>query len=556
MKTYLTGDSFSSRNHERDMKAVNRFESATFGLLIASGVLGIYLAARSILHVGIGWDTDIDTYASIQVRSLPDSISLDEAANQVISTSEHYGILIQVLADFLHRLSGSSITSESGWLDTYQGSDWSERFKWQAVVTLTLAVIATAILSQVTFLLSKSRLTGATVWALLLSLPTFLGLAIVNFKDLPVSSGITIVCCALALLMAQPIKASRVVTSCGLFGFGASISLGVRAGSWPLILGISFFVALSVGLVAKNYSRQTILRNIFVVTVLGFAISFIFLFLLNPFARIDLISWLLDSAVIMNRYPHIVETLTLGSMIPSQEIPWWYFPSWFAAQVPLVALFLIFIGLILFVLKFFKIRSSTPENNLLWLLPFIAVVFMAIAIPLSGSTLYDGIRQLSFATPSIITIATIGLMQLQTSKTFNRSIGHVVTAMLVIAVGLNLLAIAQWSPYMYGYLNPLAQPRNAERRWEIDYWGVSAQEGVSRLRELGFSSVTARPTPRTSTMVGSVDEHYIKGSFGMYQFLIRRDSQIPAECEELFRIKRDGLTLGIGAKCPKSGLDE
>ena len=53
--------------------------------------------------------------------------------------------------------------------------------------------------------------------------------------------------------------------------------------------------------------------------------------------------WLLDSAVIMNRYPHIVETLTLGSMIPSQEIPWWYFPSWFAAQVPLVALFLIFI---------------------------------------------------------------------------------------------------------------------------------------------------------------------------------------------------------------------
>ena len=113
---------------------------------------------------------------------------------------------------------------------------------------------------------------------------------------------------------------------------------------------------------------------------------------------------------------------------------------------------------------------------------------------------------------------------------------------------------------MYGYLNSLAQPRNAERRWEIDYWGVSAQEGVSRLRELGLSPITARPTPRTSTMVGSKDEHYIKvannGCFGMYQFLIRRDSQIPAECEELFRVKRDGLTLGIGAKCPKSVLNE
>jgi hypothetical protein len=98
-------------------------------------------------------------------------------------------------------------------------------------------------------------------------------------------------------------------------------------------------------------------------------------------------------------------------------------------------------------------------------------------------------------------------------------------------------------------VNPVAG-RNADTRsWELDYWGVSAREGVRRLERLGLARIHVQPNDEVGIQWGALPGRTVPGrGEGLYVFL-RDNRAADFGCAVIFSIKRDGHLLGEGARC-------
>ena len=125
---------------------------------------------------------------------------------------------------------------------------------------------------------------------------------------------------------------------------------------------------------------------------------------------------------------------------------------------------------------------------------------------------------------------------------------------LVVVVAASLWASVRWAPYAYAFVNPVAGHDKEGRDWDLDYWGVSAREGVERLRELGYSPVYIEPYAGVARPFGGSAEYPEPerpsgGRPGLYVY-VRWSHAADFGCTVLFTIERDGHVLGEGARCP------
>jgi len=125
----------------------------------------------------------------------------------------------------------------------------------------------------------------------------------------------------------------------------------------------------------------------------------------------------------------------------------------------------------------------------------------------------------------------------------------------VVVVAASLAASIRWAPYAYAFVNPVAGRNKDGRSWELDFWGVSTREGIRRLRDAGMTTIYVSPTSEVGVPYGAIDQRVsldglpVRGDqTGLYVFL-RWDRAADYGCIVLFTIKRDGLTLGEGARC-------
>jgi hypothetical protein len=185
---------------------------------------------------------------------------------------------------------------------------------------------------------------------------------------------------------------------------------------------------------------------------------------------------------------------------------------------------------------------------------FLQAIVLPVAVVVSGATLYDALRHLLFMIPGLIGIGAIAVATLEKSnfdwKISPKAAASVVT---VIVVGLSAFATARWIPYSYAFINPIAGWNHPERGWELDFWGLTAAEGVERLKDAGYTPIGVLPIEETAGLFGGsslavILEEGQNAPFGLYVFK-RWDSSI-GECESLFTIERDGQILGEGAVCP------
>ena len=87
-------------------------------ILLGAGAIGV--AAWSLVHGGIGWDSREHTQAALAVRSVDTSWPIARADAAVPGPLEFYGVLIQQLADVLHFVfSGSTARLQPDDPDTY-----------------------------------------------------------------------------------------------------------------------------------------------------------------------------------------------------------------------------------------------------------------------------------------------------------------------------------------------------------------------------------------------------------------------------------------------------
>lgn len=517
---------------------------ATWGLT-GLGLLGAFLAVLSVGRAGIGWDAPIDARVVAEIRAIPLELPLEQAYDLVFWTSEFYGLLIFQLAEGAHALiTGSVLPLDSSDLATY---------RWQAGVVIALAVTGAAFLGIAMWRATRSALAGAFTWALIMAMPTYVGMSHVNFKDAPVAAGMSMLSAGLILSRSASNPATRWVGATLLMIAGSIVAVGTRVGSWPLLLTLMFG---SIFIFALESWRKGTQKRLWA-TVTGVALAIvsfpIFLWFTNPFAQRNLPQWFLDSLIVMRDYPMDMIVRVAGSDFSTTDLPWWYAPAWLGAQLPILAAIGITGGLVSVAASLMRKPWALPRGTISSTTP---VLLQGLALPavivLTGSVLYDGLRHILFILPALAAIAGIGIATMEKNAKVRSSQALVVVASTALIIALaGTWATIRWLPYSYAFINPLAGAISDDRAWELDYWGVSGAEGARRLQEAGLSTFTVEPSLNTTYFLGArwPDEarDLAPDGYGLYVFY-RWDADI-AGCESLFTIERDGQILGEGARC-------
>lgn len=165
-------------------------------------------------------------------------------------------------------------------------------------------------------------------------------------------------------------------------------------------------------------------------------------------------------------------TLYRGSFVPVTRLPWHDLPTWIALTTPPLVLGLFVLGLVSMGGRFLARRGSGGSGIGFLLFGFLLFGPLGAAL-LLRPTLYDGWRHFYFVLPALIGIGLLGVQEAATGAAARR------VALGLLAVGLTVSAVTvlRYHPHQQVYFNFLA-PSDIERRYEIDYWGLSYRDGL------------------------------------------------------------------------------
>jgi hypothetical protein len=320
-----------------------------------------------------------------------------------------------------------------------------------------------------------------------------------NVKDLPTAAGVVLTLWGLVVL-SRPLSyigPKGVAGAVGLLAVGGIISVGTRPGTWLLVSGLAltllagtwWTVTPKIGLLAS--SRLALARLAGLALAAGAAMAV--LGLVYPRLFGSPIEALIRSARVSSDYGGWSGwTLTAG-VVHGQPPPWWYLPSWFGAQLPLLVLVLGAVGAAVVLVSALRVaaRRGHPAQDVEigWILVLVAGTAAPVVAVVSGATVYTGIRQLLFVLPPIALLAVRGLATaLRVADPVSLKSPHV-RGVAWVAVVLGLLAPtfdqARLFPYGYVYLNEMATLRPVDGSWPTDYWRASFRELLVQVPSTG-----------------------------------------------------------------------
>ena len=513
--------------------------------MVVLGLIAIGLGMWTLIHAGIGYDALFESQASVVNRGLSPALSLDDAYELAPVTSEFYGMLLYQVSEGLHQL----VTRSSKWM----APEDPNTYVWLSLITFIYATSSVVALAFAVGRALKSTLAGSFVFAGVTATPLWLGMSTLNYKDVPVAAGLTLMSAGLIGVLGEERTKGR-WWAYAIATVGAIIALGGRAGALPLILALPMTVLAVI--VILDWRRHRFDRTIRVAAIacVSPALAILAMWLTNPFARIDLRRWIWDSIVIAQQYEWEGAVRTAGQDLVSTNLPWWYSPSWLAANLPVLTIGLIVLGLIAYGLSVVRQDWGIGRRGAVTLFPLVAQgVILPCAVLLTGPVLYDGIRHLLFIIPPLLALAAVALASMA------RQISGKTIAPLVglIVVGASMFAVVRWFPYHYAFINPVAGWDKSTRDWELDYWGVSSREGVERLAEMGVTPIAILPVSEPARPYGALSTTEVAQltspweRTGIYVFRRWHWEIDEVRCKVAFTVKRDGHLLGEGGYCPR-----
>ena len=314
----------------------------------------------------------------------------------------------------------------------------------------------------------------------------------VDFKDMPVAAGLTAVSAGLLLAFALERPRTASVAGAVTAGFGGAIAVATRPSAIVLLAGLvggTLAVVLAWGVGGTACDTVPVVVAGLAAPVFGLVLTWA----TNPIARIGTVTWLRDSIDIARKYPWDVGTIrAAGQDMHSIDLPWWYVPAWVWAQLPLLTFAALVCGIAVVVTRLVWPRRPVTARATLPLVPLaIQAIVLPVAIVASGAVLYDGIRHELFMIPALLAFPAVALAWLDGDA--GRRAKVVLPLAAVVVVAASLAASIRWAPYAYAFVNPIAGSNKENRAWELDYWGVSAREGVRRLRRAGYSPIFVAP---------------------------------------------------------------
>lgn len=208
-----------------------------------------------------------------------------------------------------------------------------------------------------------------------------------------------------------------------------------------------------------------------------------------PWAQLDPIANPLRALSEFSNFPQDVEVLIAGEIKRSTQLPWFYTPLYFMAQLPIFLLVLLAAsGAVLPVAARKMDRPRRQALLLVALMAFVPILYAMARHP----ALYDGVRHFTFAVPLFCVFSALTVVQV--AAWGGRWIGSpsvrrkalVASLLGGLCVGAyQVWVLAALHPYQYIYANAfVGGVKGAFGRYELDYWGSSFKEAAERLQDL------------------------------------------------------------------------
>lgn len=268
------------------------------------------------------------------------------------------------------------------------------------------------------------------------------------------------------------------------FGLGMSVRVG-----GALLIGYLALALVAVGFERwRSVPRPQPLGLKRVATKVGLAcgVAWALLVVFWPRALLSPLQGPAAAAKSVSHYRNFNSpTLLRGELVPSQDVPWDYMPTYFLVQLPEFTLLVFALAL-----AFWGVRSWRNLRAKQGLPLGVLLVVAAALLPptyaiVRGSTLYDGLRHFLFIIPPIAVVCGVTFAGwvddlAQRGKSWALALG-VVGALFVVD---QTVALAALHPYQHVFFNRMSGgTKSAVKRYETEYYGALYQELGEKLAQ-------------------------------------------------------------------------
>lgn len=511
-------------------------------IAILLGIYGWALSLISIFKTGLGWDSYFDLNAAKISLENSHNPSLLTYYDKVPITSEFYGTFIYKISDWIsNQFLDRSIFDNTLLISNYYVID---------LTTWMISLVTVIIVSLTLYITLPSSYYALLFFGIISTLPIWIGMSQINSKDIPVASGITLLSSGFMLIFNNLHFKRDFYLGVVLISVGSGISISVRPAAIIIILMFVLFNTMVLFLInIKNFNFLEIFIKIIYIYFIIIIISLSMLYFSNPISLKNLAPWLLDAISTSLNYPSIQPVRVFGRDYLSNDLPKWYVAAWIWAQMP----FLTFLSLIFGIISLIRTLILNKDLRLYYLVfPFLS---QALLVPIfflfHQPNMYNGIRHILFIYPALTLISVVFLVQV---INYGKLISIKICTMIFVVtlLAMNAFAVYRWAPYSYAYINPISGI-GTERNWDLDFWGLSAREGIEKLHTIGVSrKVFVMPDNSSSVPFGGLSINPANPPilpFALYVFIHWNHKIVEDKCEVNFRIMRDNQILGMGGSC-------
>lgn len=422
-------------------------------VLWASGavvVAGVTMAILGALRTGISWD---EPFHVMRLRNYLDHgwFAVDWSIDSGGSTAGDNNTLVYgpVAMLLLHGI--GVLAGVEGW-DSVATTPAAYDVRHLGVVLIGL--VGTAAAAGTTRILLGSWRWAVVTAAALLALPMWTGHVMFNVKDVPVATGYTVMTLAL-VSMISPARGHWLLRVAGLVA-GITLMVGTRpAMATAVLVGV---VVMGFG-VAVARPRDDIRPAVVQVTagIVGAA------------------------ALLVAVYPAVFAHPTLlvrsaeqsASFRDDESAGYLYVPFHLVAQFPLLLQGFFVVGLVSAVTFSYRRWRTDPSQATRLALVVAQVGALPLVAFAKDSDLYNGLRQLLFASPAWAVLVTLGLAHAM-AWAHDRGRIRVVGGLALVALAAPVADQATLFPYQYSYFNLALDTTGAHVM--SDYWRTSVPE--------------------------------------------------------------------------------
>ena len=329
--------------------------------------------------------------------------------------------------------------------------------------------------------------------------PRVVGDLMNNPKDSPFSAAY-ILSFALVLRFLKELPRPS-VKSILLTTFGIGLLIGMRPGGLLMSCYLGLFTLLELWFNRERWLQggkfNEVMRYLIPAGAFILIVSYFMVVPFWPWAQQKPLTGVIEALSTISNFPISTKALFEGKRIWSNEVPWYYIPTYMLYTVPLFFLIALAASLIVWIQPVFNRRYLSY-------LLFIVLFAWAYAV-YKKSALYGGWRHFYFIYPPLVVLAALGIEQWLRrlpSKAGKAAIGT--------SLGLGMLLPAVWMvrnhPYQSTYFNEIiGGVDGAYGRFETDYYNNSVKEAAEWLRaHADFSKEVIIAT----NMAEIVQEHF------------------------------------------------